>query len=459
MPKYKINLEDFIKNSFSILNPSTKFLPNWHIDLIAYKLNEVAKGNIKRLIINVPPRSLKSTCVSVAWPAWLLGHDPSRRIMASSYSQILSLKHSLDCKRLITSKWYQQLFPDVKICSDHNRVNKFITTGSGYRFATSVLGTATGEGGNYLIVDDPHNAIQAASPILRKKGVEWFEQTFVSRLDDKKNGAIVIVMQRLHEDDLTGHLIKKKNHFWHVLTLPALANGETIYKFNNRTIIRQDKEPLHAKREDIKEIEQTRIELGDYAFNAQYLQNPITKLGKCIKYEWLKKYDNAPKEFIRLVQSWDIACKIGEKNDFSVCTTWGETLNQYYLLDVVRERLDYPDLKKIILSKASNWKPGAILIEDKASGIAMIQDLTRQSDLTILPIKVSINKLNRFAAISAMFESGQVILPNSAPWLVDYENELLNFPGSTHDDQADSTSQFLNYIRERKIKDANISSI
>ena len=211
----------FIKQSFYSVNPATKYLHNWHIDLIAEYLNACEQGEIKRLIINIPPRSLKSIAVSVAWPAWLLGHDPSRRIIAASYSQNLSLKHSLDSRLVMNSAWYKKIFPSVKIASDQNEKAKFVTTKRGFRIATSVGGAITGEGGNFLIVDDAHNPINIMSEVQRQSTLDWFDQTFASRLDDKRQGVFVVVMQRLHEGDLCGHLLNKGG--WEHLKLPAIA--------------------------------------------------------------------------------------------------------------------------------------------------------------------------------------------------------------------------------------------
>ena len=197
----------FVVKTFFTVSPGTKYLHNWHIDAIAEKLKQVMDGTITRLIINMPPRYLKSICVSVACPAWLLGKDPSKRIMVASYSQALSNKHSLDCRLLMNSQSYQDLFPWTRIAKGENQKSKFVTTKRGFRFATSTGGTATGEGGDILIVDDPQNPTKINSKSYRKNTIEWFEQTFISRLNNKKTGAIIIVMQRFHEEDLCGHLL------------------------------------------------------------------------------------------------------------------------------------------------------------------------------------------------------------------------------------------------------------
>ena len=189
----KNDLSAFIYKSFNTINQGVKYKHNWHIDLIAEYLQEIEKGKIKRLIINMPPRSLKSVCISVAFPAWLLGKKPNSRIIVASYSEKLSLKHSTDCRLIVSSKWFQELFPEFQLNQSQNEKYKFATTQNGYRFATSVGGSLTGEGGDILIVDDPHNPQQVMSEKYRLKTLEWFSNTFVSRLNDKKNGIIIIV--------------------------------------------------------------------------------------------------------------------------------------------------------------------------------------------------------------------------------------------------------------------------
>ncbi|WP_341789344.1 hypothetical protein [Rickettsia endosymbiont of Polydrusus tereticollis] len=177
------DFHSFIIKVFNTINPGIEYRLNWHTELISDYLLAVQNGDINRLIINVPPRSLKSVCVSVAWSAWILGHDPTKRIMTASYSQILSIKHSLDCRFVLSTDWYRQLFPDTILSKEHNQKSKFLTTANGFRFATSVGGSATGEGGDILIIDDPHNPSQINSYKMRKKVIEWFEQVFVTRLN------------------------------------------------------------------------------------------------------------------------------------------------------------------------------------------------------------------------------------------------------------------------------------
>lgn len=452
----------FIAKAFNSTDPGTKYLPNWHIELIADRLGQVTSGKIKRLIINMPPRSLKSVCVSVAWPAWLLGNNPAIRIIAASYSSTLSVKHSLDTRLVVTSGWFREIFPNTIITEDQNEKSKFVTTKRGFRFATSIGGTATGEGADILIVDDPHNPLQAASEVQRNHAINWFDQTFSTRLNNKKNGAIVLVMQRLHVDDLTGHLLKKGG--WDHLCLPAVFEKNTVYNYGKISKIIQAGEYLHDGREGKEEIIRAKCELGSYGFASQYQQSPVPAKGGMVEYAWIKRWGIGngdlglnltslmpnPEAPFPIIQSWDTAIKSGSNNDYSVCTTWAVLDNVYYLLDVTAQRLEYPALKRSCGSLAEKWQPNAILIEDKASGQSLLQDMRLSTKFPVLAITPVADKITRFARVTPLFESGKIFLPESAPWLVDYEAQLLGFPNITHDDMVDSTSQFLNWMRDKK---------
>src|SRR5207248_6012981 len=200
----------FIERSFIELNPTTPFLPNWHIELIASELEACRRGQTTRLIINVPPRSLKSHCASIAFPAWLLGHNPSAQIICCSYAQDLANKLALDCRSLLHSDWYQQLFP-TRLSTERQAVPEFHTTAKGVRLATSIGGVLTGRGADFIIIDDPLKPDEALSEAQRTAANDWFDHTLYSRLNDKRTGVIIVIMQRLHEDDLTGHLLEKNS--------------------------------------------------------------------------------------------------------------------------------------------------------------------------------------------------------------------------------------------------------
>jgi predicted phage terminase large subunit-like protein len=450
------DLPTFIGKTLQTVHPGAVYLPNWHIDLIAEYLEAARHSQIKRLIINMPPRSLKSVCISVAWPAWLLGKNPKNRILAASYAASLSIKHSMDCRHLIASSWYRHAFPGVVLSRDQKEKHKFATTERGFRMATSVGGSTTGEGGNFLIIDDPLSSYQALSQTCRETANRWFDHTFVSRLDDKRNGVIILVMQRLHQNDLTGYLLAKGG--WEHLSLPALELKDTTYCFGNFYKERKAGELLHAAREDAELIARAKIELGSHAFAAQYQQQPFAEEA-LIRRSWMGKYTNLPLIIERTVQSWDTAIKSDEIHDASVCLTFFESAGQSYLVEAKLFRYEYPDLKRMLYALAERWQPDVILIEDKASGQQLLQDARRDSALPVIAIKPKADKLTRFYSISGMIEAGRLMLPEQAPWLADFESELYGFPNSKHNDRVDALTQYLNWLKNSHYSSLRIRNL
>ena len=242
------DLAAFVHKTFGTVSPGDSFSPNWHIEAICHELMKVLNGETKRLIISIPPRHLKSICTSVALPAWVLGQDPTRRIICVSYANELAVKHANDTRAVMASDWYANLFPATKIASQKNTETEIMTTKRGFRFSTSVGGTLTGRGGNLIIVDDPIKPADAMSDTTRERVNEWCGSTLMSRLDDKERDAIVLVMQRLHEGDLAGHLLQQGG--WKHLNLPAIAEiEERIEIGRGRHHIRQVGDLLHPARE------------------------------------------------------------------------------------------------------------------------------------------------------------------------------------------------------------------
>lgn len=435
----------FIGKVVGTTDPGATYLPNWHIELIAEYLEAARRGEITRLIINMPPRALKSVCVSVAWPAWILGHAPESRIMAASYASSLAVKHSIDCRNVMESDWYGALFPHTVMAYDQNEKSRFMTSRRGFRLATSVDGATTGEGGNFLILDDPISPMQAMSAAGREHVNAWFDHTFASRLNDKRKGVIVLVMQRLHEDDLSGYLLKKGG--WVHLCLPAVAQEDSVLRFGRVRAERKLGEALHAQREDLALIERAKVELGSRAFAAQYLQQPLREENGMVRRSWFRRYKDAPRSFDRVVQSWDTAIKSGQHHDASVCLTFGEIGTQVYLLDAKVMRHEYPELKRMFMAMAAQWQPQAILVEDRASGQQLLQDVRRETHLPVIAMQPMQDKVTRFAAVSALIEAGRLRLPEQAVWLAGFEGEVLTFPEGGHDDQVDALSQYLDWLR------------
>lgn len=436
----------FIARSFATVSPGSPYLHGWHIEALAEHLEAVRRRDITRLIVNLPPRSLKSVCASVAWPAFLLGQNPSVRIMAASYSSMLSVRHSLDCRHIVLSDWYRRAFPEVALTKDQNEKHKFVTTQRGGRFATSIGGTATGEGGDILIVDDPTNPQQAQSRVLRSSTNRWFDHTFSTRLDDKKRGAILVVMQRLHAEDLTGHLLEQGG--WEQLVLPAMTEERHTIVLGEQRWLREAGELLHPAREGEAELEQAKRQLGSHAYAAQYQQQPVPQEGGVVQAAWLQRYVRLPEVPERVIQSWDTAIKAGQTHDYSACVTCVEAEGQLYVAEVLAERLEFPRLRVRVMEHAAQWNADAVLIEDKASGQSLLQELRASSRLPLVAVNPTADKLTRLAAVTPMLEAGRVLLPRDAVWLAEFERELIGFPNTAHDDRVDAFSQLLGWLRE-----------
>lgn len=445
----------FTRQSFLTVDPGAQYTHNWHIDCIAEYLTACKNRDIKRLIINIPPRYLKSISVTVAWPAWLMGLDPSTRILAASYSQVLATKHSLDCRRIIQSPWYNRVFPSVELAHDENQKTRFETTHAGHRIATSVTGTAIGEGGDFLIVDDPHNPASALSDVKRETALTWFDQSFATRLNDKKNGVIVVVMQRLHTNDLTGHLLEKGG--WEQLCIPAECEKKTFFQIGDFQKTYEAGEILHPEREDSKALKKVEIELGSYVYAGQYQQRPAPLGGGMCKLEWWKYYKMLPALQYCIIVA-DTAMKDKEQNDFSVFQLWGMGAEKnYYLIDQLRGKWEAPMLRKQFIAfwnkcKAiPEYKLRGAWIEDKASGTGLIQEIKTQSNIPIIAIKRNTkDKVSRFASVTPIIEAGYVYLPEDAPWLSDFLNETSQFPNGAHDDQVDCVSDGLDQLHNVK---------
>lgn len=433
----------FLHRSMQDLNPGSAFLRNYHIEAIAYQLERIRRGDNNRLIVNLPPRYLKSIMTSVAFPAFLLGHHPQRRIICLSYGSELAAKHASDCRAIMRSGWYRGAFPQMQISRLAD--SDIYTTQRGYRKTSSVGGALTGLGGDLFIIDDPQKPVDAQSQTLRDQLNQWFSNTLVSRLDDKKRSAIIVVMQRVHLNDLTGHLTEAWNG-WTVLNLPAIAElDDRIQISDSKFYQRCAGEALHASYESRETLEKLRREMGSEVFSSQYQQSPVPVGGAMIRRQWLRYYEDIPERTssARIIQSWDCASKEGAHNSWSVCTTWLVDEGNYYLLDLVRGRYDYPKLRQTALALAERYAPTSILIEDASAGTSLIQELRQSGKFRVESVSVDRDKVIRLYVQAAKFEAGRVYFPKQASFLADLETELLSFPQGKHDDQVDSLTQAL----------------
>jgi predicted phage terminase large subunit-like protein len=433
----------FVHRSFLELNPQTPYLHNWHLDVLAAKLEEVRHGTCRRLIINIPPRHLKSHAASIAFPAWLLGHNPAKKILSLSYGQDLSESLARSSRTLMLSPFYQALFA-TRLSEGRHAVADFETTEGGARLSTSVGGAVTGHGADVIIVDDPIKAEDVLSETLRNKVNSWFAGTLRSRLNSQEKGAIIIVMQRLHADDLVAHV--QENDKWDVLSFPLLAEKVESYDilspYGRRTFRRSIGDVLHPTLLPLAEIENLRLATTEYNFAAQYQQDPQPPAGLIVRRAWLHFYTpvEKPDTFDQILQSWDTANSDSAEADFSVCTTWGIHGQHLYLLDVYRKKIEFPELKRTVRELAMLWKAGVVLIENKASGISLIQEL-RADGFSIVQQAPDDNssKIMRLRGQTAKIEGGFARFPEKAVWLDAYLLELTTFPNSKKDDQVDST--------------------
>ena len=441
------DLNAFVHKVFATVSPNDRFRPNWHIRAITHELMRCHGGENRRLVITQPPRSLKSICTSVAYVAWALGHDPTSRFLCVSYSDGLAGELARQFRMVIESAWYRRIFPRLRF--KKNTGGECITTRGGGRVALSVGGSITGRGADVIIIDDPLKAEDGASESARNSLIDWYDGTLSTRLNDKKHGIIILVMQRLHQDDLAGYLLRRGG--WQHLNLPAIATEEESVAIGpGRVHRRKPGEVLHPEREDRAMLDKIKADIGSLRFSAQYQQSPVPLEGNLIKRAWLKHYDEAPTRGtgVRIVQSWDVATATDERNDYSVCTTWAVKQKDYFLLEVWRDRLEFPKLRRKVIDLALKYGAQTVLIEKAGPGQPLVQEL-RQDHTPGFPKPIGIqpegDKLVRMEAQSARFEAGHVWLPKDAPWLAVFLEELLAFPYGRHDDQVDSVSQFLKW--------------
>lgn len=439
-----------------------KLIENWHLKFLCDEIQKVAERVFRRekkqydLIINIPPGSTKSTIVSIMFPAWAWTRDPSLKFITGSYSGDLSLEHAVATRDLILCDEYKRLFPYININKDQNTKSNYKLTTGGQRFATSTGGTVTGMHAHIIIVDDPLNPKQASSDAELKTANDWLTKTLSTRKVDKMLTPTILIMQRLHDNDCTGCLLekvgRKKHDLYKHICLPC-DDSWPISPEEVKSFYRENGGLLDPKRLDRSVLEEARLTLGSFAFAGQFGQQPVPEEGGIFKKDWLVYYETLPERFERIVQSWDTAFKTGETNDYSVCTVWGETRRKkYYLLEVVRGRWEFAELEERVKASYFKWRPVAVLIEDKASGQSVIQNLRYRTKIPIIPIKTSQkSKEARASAVSPLFEAGRVLLPKDAPWLSEYISELVKFPRARHDDQVDSTTQFLNWAQSNTI--------
>jgi predicted phage terminase large subunit-like protein len=478
--------------AWKVIEPQTPFTPGWHIDAICEHLEAITDGRIRDLLINVPPRHAKSSVVSVMWPAWEWTFAPHQRYLCASYASVLSTRDSLKTRRLVTSPWYQSLWGHAFVLTgDQNAKTRFENDHTGYRIATSVDAFATGEGGSRLIVDDPHQAQEAQSDVVREGTLEWWDSVMSTRRNDPKTDSRVIIMQRLHEMDLAGHVLHQGG--WCHLNLPAEYEGDKSVTSIGWTDPRKEMgELLWPSRYGAKEIAELKMLLGPYGAAAQLQQRPSPDEGGILKKAWFRIWPATRPlpQFELIIQSYDTAFTEETLNDPTAQTAWGvfryakvgsdtpEKTRPLHImmLDGWKERLEYPELR----TKArKEWEakyggktgdpaaPGrradVVLIEDKGSGITLRQDLQRAG----LPVRTynpgRADKVMRAHAATPFLAGGSVWVMESAKnpskpisWAEPFLRECALFPNGDEDDFVDTFTQAVIYLRDSDVLTAKV---
>jgi predicted phage terminase large subunit-like protein len=433
----------FFQWSFQILEPGSTLNMNWHLLAMAYHLELVLRGRIKRLIIAAPPRTLKSLMASVALPAYMLGRNPATRVIGISHGTDLAIKFSNDCRVLVDHPRHHVFFPKMQLSK--NTETEFHTTQGGYRYARSAEGSLTGIGGGILILDDFQKPMDMLSEARRTSTSNIYYSTVATRTNNQHTGAIVQVGQRLHPDDHIGRLLCSAEK-WTALTLPAIAEKDEYIAIGpGQWHLRRVGDLLHPAQESRDFLEALRSQDPEI-FAAQYQQSPIPPGGFLIKRDQIQYCVELPKRTPSSVyiQSWDTGQKPGETNARSACLDILVQDNKYFIAHALVGQWEYYELERRVLSRANEQKPNVILIEDVGFGTALISTL-KHKGLPVIAVKPEGDKKTRLLREIAKFANGQVFLLKTAPGRADLETELFNFPGGRRNDLVDALSQALSY--------------
>lgn len=440
----------FKEFAWPVLQPATKFVDNWHIHAICEHLEAVKEGEIKRLIINMPFRMLKSSLISQAFPAWEWLHAPHLQYLTASYAKDVATRDAVASRRIIESDAYQLVWSDkFEMTSDQNVKTRYDNNKGGTRTISSTDGAATGFGGNRILLDDPISAKEADSAVAREASIEFYKGTISTRLNDAQEDVIVLTHQRLNERDLTGYLLAEETG-WDHLILPMRykkqhAKTTSLGFVDPRT---EDGELLCPQRLNETTVSKMETTLGSFHTAAQLDQRPTRRGGTIIHGEWFKRYKVLPTIEYRKIYA-DTAQKTKERNDFSVLECWGFAAGHIYLIDLIRGKWEAPELKKrtIAFWNKHHAEPREYLgtlrqlkVEDKSSGTGLIQDIKDTGGIPVEAIQRNVDKYTRVLDGLAYIEGGLVHIPEDAPFTNDFvtENEAFTANDShDHDDQID----------------------
>lgn len=455
---------EFAKMAWPVLEPSTQIKWGWALDAICAHLEAVHRGEINRLLINVPPGMMKSLLTGVLFPAWEWGPGgkPSLRFLTTAHKETLAVRDNLKCRRLIQSDWYQERWP-LKLAGDQNAKTKFENAHTGFRESMSFT-SLTGSRGDRVIIDDPLSVDDAFSAPALLAAEQTFLEAVPSRINNEKS-AIIVIMQRLHESDTSGIIVSKNLGYEHLMLPMEFEEARRCHTSIGFTDPRKaEGELLFPERFAPKQVEELKKTMGSFAWAGQFQQRPVPRGGGMFQSSWVQywSHDSLPRKFDKMVMSWDMAFKDSSASDFVVGQVWGKAGANFYLLDQIRGRMDFVKTLDNFVALHQKWpKVLRKLVEDKANGPAIIRTLKNKVP-GIVAINPKDSKVARASAITCLFEAKNVYLPppDLYPWVEEYVAELLSFPAGAHDDQIDGTSQALNDLTARpsmKMHASNLS--
>ena len=418
-----------------------------HIKLLASKLEAVERGDIRRLAIFMPPRHGKSILTSEFFPAWYMGRNPDKYIICSTYAQDLADDFGRKVRNQLQDKRYTDVFPDAELSTDSSSMRRFNTTRGGVYYAVGAGSAITGRGAHLLLIDDPIKGREEAdSAAMRKNLLDWYRATAYTRL--MPNGSVVLIQTRWHEDDLAGWILKETGHEgWDVVEFPAILNERAATMLELK-----EGDPLWEESYPLKRLEEIKKTIGTREWSSLYAQKPSVEEGNIIKRWWWKPWTREhPPEMDYILQSWDTAYTVTETSDYSACTTWGvfsgEGGYNLYLIDSFREKLTFPELKSQAVHLYNELQPDLVLVEAKASGWSLVQELMR-TGIPITPFNPKkMDKLARVHSVAPLFEGGRIWFPDTDA-SADVMNQFAMFPNTKHDDLVDSTTQALLRLRK-----------
>lgn len=446
----RYDLGYFTERVFGTVSPNDRYEHNWHIDCIGEYLKGLQNLDLQRLIINLPPRFMKSITCSIAFPAWLLGHDPSEQVIVASYAKTLALELSVKSRDVFRSDWYRRIFPETVLKSDQDEKGKFMTTKGGQRFATSVGGVLTGIGGNYLIVDDPLNPDQATSDVERKNANDWVRGTLFSRANNEAKSRMLVVMQRLHDDDVSGMLLETGKGRWEHLNLPVMFKERRTISIGKKKWEVEAGESLDKQRWGEKAIENRRSDMSPFLFSAQYMQEPVPDDGAFFDKSWWQTYEPhelPSRESLKFYGASDFAVT-EDGGDYTVHTVIGvDALDNWWVVEWYREKVDSLTWAQAEVDLMKEYKPLEWLEE---AGV-----IYRSTDPLIRKVMESNgvycyrravpsvqDKQTRAQALRGQAARRKIYLPKMSAHTTDFLNEAGRFPSGKHDDMVDSMSLF-----------------